>query len=74
MANTYNHAFDIAFSVSGSKHPKGEDITPRMIRESLLSRLAEMDDTELLEAVGVPFDTYEETVPNPRKAIDTDRI
>lgn len=71
---TYNHAFDIAFSVSGSRHPKGEDVTPRMIREALVSRLAEMSDTELLEAVGAPFDSYEETRKPPRKAIDCDPL
>jgi hypothetical protein len=65
---TYNHAFDIAFAISGSIHPKGEDVTPRMIREAIMLKLGEMDDTELLEAVGAPFDTYEETpLSKPRK-------
>lgn len=57
---TYNHAFGIAFAVPGSTHPEGLDVTPMKIREAILQRLASITDVELLEAVGAPFDTYEE--------------
>lgn len=66
----YNHAFDIAFSVI-SDDPGGDDVTPAMLKEALLKRIADLDASydpanpsdkggEWLEAVGVPFDTYEE--------------
>ena len=60
MLPTYNHAFTIAFSISGSKSVEGEDVKPSQIREAILTRLAGLDDEELMEAVGMPFDTYEE--------------
>jgi hypothetical protein len=53
----YNHAFDIAFSVV-SEHP---DVTAEQVREALIKRVIQAYDSgELLEAVGAPFDTYEE--------------
>lgn len=57
--DTYNHAFDIAFSMK-SNHPEGEDITPQQFRHAILARLAALVDDELMEAVGCPFDTYKE--------------
>lgn len=54
----YNHAFDIAFEVE-SNHPTGDDLTPRQIRAAILQRLATLPDDELLETIGMPFDTYE---------------
>jgi len=59
---TYNHAFDIAFEVSGSKTPDGSDVTAEMMREALYKRLRNMGDIEIFEATGAPFDTYEEEV------------
>ena len=58
----YNHAFDIAFSVV-SEHPTGEDVTAEQVREVLIKRVIQAYDSgELLEAIGAPFDTYEEEV------------
>jgi hypothetical protein len=54
----YNHAYDIAFTVE-SEHPTGDDLTPNQIRGAIWKRLAELPDSELPEAVGMPFDTYE---------------
>lgn len=55
----YDHAYTIAFSIK-SHHPHGDDITPQQFRHAILARLAALVDNELLEAVGAPFDTYEE--------------
>ena len=58
----YNHAFDIAFRVV-SEHPTGEDVTAEQVREALIKRVIQAYDSgELLEAIGAPFDTYEEEV------------
>lgn len=57
----YNHLFDIAFSVV-SEHPVGEDVTAEQVREALISRVNRAYESgELLEAIGAPFYTYEET-------------
>ncbi|WP_075881831.1 hypothetical protein [Vreelandella massiliensis] len=55
----FNHLFSIAFSLN-SYAEDGNDITPAQIRRALLERLASVDDSELLEAIGAPEDTYEE--------------
>jgi hypothetical protein len=55
---TYNHAFDIAFSLV-SQHPTGEDVTADMLRNALQKRLDSMGDDEIMEAAGAPTDTYE---------------
>lgn len=59
----YNHAVTIAFSVV-SEHPTGEDFTAAMLRDALIRRIADLDASvghqEWFEAVGGPFDTYEE--------------
>jgi hypothetical protein len=58
---TYNHAFTIAFSVGGSTHPEGEDVTQEQLAIAILKRIADLvNNNELVEAVGLPFDTYEE--------------
>ena len=57
---TFNHAYDIAFTVTGSVHPTGDDVTGKQIREALIKRAKSMSDDELIEAVGHPYDTYEE--------------
>lgn len=54
---TYDHAFCIAFSLR-SNHPEGDDITPLQYRQAILARLAGLVDDELLEAVGMPTDSY----------------
>lgn len=54
----YDHAYTIAFSIK-SNHPEGEDITPQQFRHAILARLATVVDDELIEAVGIPFDSHE---------------
>lgn len=53
----YNHAFDIAF-VCLSNDPEGKDVTPDQIRKAVRARVESIDDDELMEAVGAPFDSY----------------
>lgn len=62
MVTTYNHAFTLGFSIGGSTHSTGEDITGQDIRHKLIKRLEGMSNEEILENVGAPFDTYEEIV------------
>jgi hypothetical protein len=57
---TYNHAFTIAFSISGSKRKDGSDLTPSDFRRAIARRLGDLPDSEMMEAIGLPFDTYEE--------------
>ena len=54
----YNHAYDIAFEVI-SEDPK--DATKEQIFAGLLRRTTDLlqNGDELLEAVGMPSDTYE---------------
>ena len=56
----YNHAFDIAFSLT-SVCPTGVSVTGAQLRAAIEQRLLNLTDDELVEAVGLPFDTYEET-------------
>lgn len=55
---TFDHAFTIAFSLR-SAAPDGSDCTPQELRHAIVTRLAALDDGELIEAVGAPYDTYE---------------
>jgi hypothetical protein len=56
----YNHAYDIAFSLV-SEHPTGEDVTAEQVRDAIIARVhSAYASGELLEAIGLPFDTYEE--------------
>lgn len=54
----FNHAFSIAFSLD-SHDADGNDAKPTAIRRAIYERLASIDDDELIEAVGAPFDSYE---------------
>ena len=55
----YDHAYDIAFSIE-SDHPNGDDVTENMLYQALRKRISEAYlNGELIEAVGMPFDTYE---------------
>ena len=58
----FNHACTIAFTIL-SEHPEGEDFPPAMIRAAIQRRMDMIPDDELIEAVGAPFDTYEEPQP-----------
>jgi len=60
---TYNHAYTIAFELSGSTDPDGDDVTAEQLREALMRRIENLDsagDLEWLEAAGAPYDSYEE--------------
>lgn len=58
---TYNHAFEIAFSVSGSATTDGSDVTPEMLIRALSKHMHDLGLGDAwLEAVGAPIDTYEE--------------
>jgi hypothetical protein len=58
---TYNHAFTLAFSVTGSAHPEGDDVTPAQYQSALEQRMRDLTKAgEWEEAIGLPFDTYEE--------------
>lgn len=59
---TYNHAFTLAFEIPGSTDPEGNDITPQQYREALLKRMNDLDkNNEWEEAIGAPYDTFEES-------------
>ena len=61
---TYNHAFTLAFSVGGSIHPNGEDVTAAQFEAALTRRMRDLtENDEWSEAVGFPDDTYVEEVP-----------
>lgn len=57
---TYNHAYDIAFSISGSKCKDGTDVTGAQLRKALLKKLAGLTDDGLMCTVCYPYDTYVE--------------
>lgn len=56
----YSHAFTIAFSVN-SPEKTGENVPAVAIRKAIYTRLAQLDDAELLEATGLPYDSCEIT-------------
>lgn len=56
--HAYNHAYDIGFEVC-SADKDAEDVTPQMLRAALIKRILSMSDTEIGEACGAPFDTFE---------------
>lgn len=58
MSTRYDHAFTIAFSLTSSD-PDGFDVDAALLRAAILTRLAQISDDELVEAVGAPFDTCE---------------
>ena len=59
LIQTFNHAFDLAFSLT-SHDEEAEDVTAPILRHAIFRRLASLSDAELVEAVGAPFDTYQE--------------
>ena len=54
----YSHAFSIGFEID-SNHEWGDDVTPAQLRAAIQRRLDDLQDDELREAVGEPFDTIE---------------
>lgn len=60
MSKLYNHAFDIAFEVKGSKCPDGTDITEQMFKNAMSNRIETLlRERNWKEAIGAPFDTYQ---------------
>ncbi len=59
----YNHAFTLSFSIETEKSCKSEKEedypSPQSIRVAILKRMASMDDVELMEVIGAPFDTFQ---------------
>ena len=58
----YNHAYTIAFSLV-SDTEDGSDVTSEMLTAAIEQRMAALDksgDIEWHEAVGPPYDTFEE--------------
>lgn len=58
----FDHAYTIAFSLV-SDDEQGKDVTTAMLKEALLRRIKDLDQSpqggEWFEAVGAPFDTHE---------------
>lgn len=55
----YNHAFTFGFSIITNMED-GSDVTADDARQGIIAALARMNDIELLENIGAPFDSYEE--------------
>jgi hypothetical protein len=56
----FNHAYTIAFEVSGSKDENGKDVTGKRLRSAIKQRLKSLTDEELADACEAPFDTHQE--------------
>lgn len=70
----YNHACDIAFEVV-SNSPDGIDFTAAMLKAALLQRIKNLDESEeWLEAVGAPFESYEEDEHDPSFTLKTSTL
>jgi hypothetical protein len=60
----YNHAFTIAFSVDTDY--EGDQVPAHELIEALERRLHDLKQNpdEIIEAVGLPYDSYDNDVPN----------
>ena len=54
----YNHAFTLGFSLE-SNMDNADDVTASQARSAILEVLDRLSDTELMENIGYPYDTYE---------------
>lgn len=65
----YNHAFSIAFSIDTNN--EGDKVTAEELLDGLRKRLHDLEKNppEIIEACGMPYDTYENDVPNSQKYI-----
>ena len=54
----YNHAFTLGFSLE-SNMDNADDVTASQARSAILECLDRLSDTELMENIGYPYDTYE---------------
>lgn len=68
----YNHAFSIAFSVETAND--AESVSSSEIRAGILKRLSDIGDFELVEAVGMPFDTYEVTLDDALRLHESEKV
>lgn len=65
---TYNNAFTLGFSVTGCKDDEGNSLTGADFRKAIEARMADLDsagDKEWQEAIGAPFDSFEEEEAEP---------
>jgi hypothetical protein len=72
----YNHAFALAFSIN-SDHPDGDDITGEEFTAAVQRRVDDINssgDLEWSEAVGIPYDTYENQSCPPEKQEVIDEV
>lgn len=62
MMLTYSYALMLGFTVHGSTHPEGKDLTHSQIVAAILARLADLlaSGDEILEAVLPPVYTEEQ--------------
>jgi hypothetical protein len=67
----YNHAFSISFSVETAND--AESVSSSEIRAGILKRLADIRDSELVEAAGMPFDTYEVTLDDALRLHESEK-
>ena len=56
MRKRYNHLYVVAFSVDSDDREGG---SPAEIMRALQERVRELEETEILEAVGVPDETID---------------
>ena len=54
----YDHVFELGFTVFASRHPEAEDVTPASMRAAIQHRLNSMSNAEILEAIGLPIESY----------------
>lgn len=71
----FNHAFTIAFEVKNSRHIHGDDLSEQQIRNALIARVEDCYKSGLFaypayEAIGAPFDTYEQEGLEPEPEED----
>lgn len=59
---TYNHVFGLLFQINGSPDAEGVTLTQEELRAAILKRVdALCANNELVEAVGVPVESLEES-------------
>ena len=57
--SSFNSLGFLGFTVTHKTQNPDESVTPQQVRDSIILRLASLDDSELLEVVEL-HDTYEE--------------
>jgi len=54
MSPRYEHLYDISFSLRSNDEKGG--YTAEQIRQAIYRRVGNLDDSELFEAIGAPFE------------------